>query len=396
MSSVPHDLMEGLEKPSLLRQLKPTDWAWAATVLAGALFVYFHFIQEMWMWQEIILTMAAVGLIGVGWRWRQMQVFSLVVAAISLFGIWLYGSDYNAATTNPILHYVLSSPSAIAWMDGILVASTVAYLLGLVAKSDRFSELALRAGSWLAWSGVTMGFSALMIRWRESYLIRPSFGHIPVSDLFDVFVLFCSLTTLMYLYFETKYKNRALGALAMLIVSAAVGFLIYYTVVWHADKIEPLIPALQSFWMKIHVPANFIGYGAFSFSAMVGAAYLVRLRAERVNPQGRIARRLPSLDLMDEVMYSYNAVGFAFFTLATILGALWAAEAWGGYWSWDPKETWALIVWLNYAAWLHMRFTKGWRGKPMALWSLIGLGVVTFCFLGVNIWLSGLHSYGKL
>ena len=85
-----------------------------------------------------------------------------------------------------------------------------------------------------------------------------------------------------------------------------------------------------------------------------------------------------------------------FFTIATILGAVWAAEAWGGYWSWDPKETWALIVWLNYAAWLHLRLIKGLRGTVLAWWSLGGLVITTFAFLGVNLFLSGLHSYGEL
>ncbi|NOR41159.1 MAG: c-type cytochrome biogenesis protein CcsB, partial [Gammaproteobacteria bacterium] len=101
-------------------------------------------------------------------------------------------------------------------------------------------------------------------------------------------------------------------------------------------------------------------------------------------------------DILEDVMYKSIALGFTFFTLATIFGALWAAEAWGGYWSWDPKETWALIVWLNYAAWLHMRLTKGWHGAPMAWWSVIGLFVTLFAFLGVNMFLSGLHSYGEL
>jgi cytochrome c-type biogenesis protein CcsB len=95
-------------------------------------------------------------------------------------------------------------------------------------------------------------------------------------------------------------------------------------------------------------------------------------------------------------MYKAISAGFAFFTIATILGALWAAEAWGGYWSWDPKETWALIVWLNYAAWLHMRLMSGLRGRVAAWWALVGLLVTTFAFLGVNMFLSGLHSYGKL
>ena len=110
----------------------------------------------------------------------------------------------------------------------------------------------------------------------------------------------------------------------------------------------------------------------------------------------RIAARLPAPELLDDLMYKAIAVGFAFFTIATILGAFWAAEAWGGYWSWDPKETWALIVWLNYAAWLHMRLMKGLRGHAAAWWSLGGLVVTTFAFLGVNMFLSGLHSYGTL
>jgi cytochrome c-type biogenesis protein CcsB len=148
--------------------------------------------------------------------------------------------------------------------------------------------------------------------------------------------------------------------------------------------------------MKIHVPANFIGYGSFSLAAMVGLVFLLKGKMEAVAPKAFLTQRLPELTLLDDVMYRAIALGFAFFTLATILGALWAAEAWGGYWSWDPKETWALIVWLNYAAWLHMRLTKGWHGTPMAWWSIVGFFVTLFAFLGVNMFLSGLHSYGGL
>jgi len=149
------------------------------------------------------------------------------------------------------------------------------------------------------------------------------------------------------------------------------------------------VPALQSWWMKIHVPANFIGYGTFALAAMVGTAYLLK-------SHGILADRLPALEVLDDVMYKAISIGFAFFTVATILGALWAAEAWGGYWSWDPKETWALIVWLNYAAWLHLRLINGLRGRMAAWWALVGLLVTTFAFLGVNMFLSGLHSYGEL
>ena len=154
--------------------------------------------------------------------------------------------------------------------------------------------------------------------------------------------------------------------------------------------------ALKSWWMKIHVPANFIGYGTFSIAAMVGLAYLITQKVAAKNPESRFVKVMPSLEVMDDIMYKNIALGFAFFTIATVLGAMWAAEAWGGYWSWDPKETWALIVWLNYAAWLHIRMSKGWRGAPMAWWALIGLLVTTFAFLGVNMFLSGLHSYGEL
>jgi len=126
----------------------------------------------------------------------------------------------------------------------------------------------------------------------------------------------------------------------------------------------------------------------FGVSALIVAGILLMRR--------RIAARLPAFEILDDVLYKAIAVGFAFFTMATILGAFWAAEAWGGYWSWDPKETWALIVWLNYAAWLHMRLMKGLRGSISAWWALTGLVVTRFAFLGVNMFLSGLHSYGEL
>jgi cytochrome c-type biogenesis protein CcsB len=210
-----------------------------------------------------------------------------------------------------------------------------------------------------------------------------------VSNLYEVFVLFCLITAMMYLYYEARYQTRQMGAFVLLVISAAVGFILWYTFDRGAHEIQPLVPALKSWWMKLHVPANFVGYGAFSIAAMLGVAYLLAAR-------GILASRLPKLEVIDDVMYKLIAIGFAFFTIATILGAMWAADAWGGYWSWDPKETWALIVWLNYAAWLHIRLVKGLRGPMLAWWAVVGLLVTTFAFLGVNMFLSGLHSYGEL
>ena len=274
------------------------------------------------------------------------------------------------------------------WMSALFVMATFSYLFGLVIRSD----FAAAVGTALTWAATTMGLIGLMVRWRESYLLGPNIGHIPVSNLYEVFILFSIVTALLYLFYEQRYQARKLGGFVLLVISAAVAFLLWYAFDRHANAIQPLVPALQSYWMKIHVPANFIGYGSFALAAMVAVAYLL---AER-NPQGALATQLPSLEQMDDIMHKSIALGFAFFTVATILGAMWAAQAWGGYWSWDPKETWALIVWLNYAAWLHLRLTKGWRGRPLAWWALIGLGVTTFAFLGVNMFLSGLHSYGGL
>jgi cytochrome c-type biogenesis protein CcsB len=248
----------------------------------------------------------------------------------------------------------------------------------------------------LTWAATGMGFVGLLVRWRESYLIDFEIGHIPVSNLYEVFILFSIITALIYLRYEQRYNTRSMGGFVLTVISAAVAFLLWYTVERQADIIQPLVPALNSYWMKIHVPANFIGYGSFSLAAMVGLVLLLKGKMEAVAPKAFLTQRLPELTLLDDVMYRAIALGFAFFTLATILGALWAAEAWGGYWSWDPKETWALIVWLNYAAWLHMRLTKGWRGTPMAWWSIVGFFVTLFAFLGVNMFLSGLHSYGGL
>ncbi|HKX40387.1 MAG TPA: c-type cytochrome biogenesis protein CcsB [Burkholderiaceae bacterium] len=447
------------------------DWLFAAVVLAGGVFAFSRYAVAMDVYEKAILIGALPVAIALGWFWGAMRTLMLGVAMATLLAIGLYnqhldnfGADLAQADHVFLLKYFLSSQSAILWMGVLFFMSTAFYWIGLFAK--RADNAAVRIASRLAWVAVFMALTGTMVRWFESHQIAPDIGHIPVSNLYEVFVLFCWLTTLFYLYYEQHYGARlgaagagetpgadtaggagigGMGAFVMLVVSAAVGFLLWYTVAREAQEIQPLVPALQSWWMKLHVPANFIGYGSFSLSAMVAFAYLVKRHASetnwlklvpllglgivlcieplvfRKNPieaissywavyfglgalivggillaRRRIAERLPSADVLDDVMYKSIAVGFAFFTIATILGAFWAAEAWGGYWSWDPKETWALIVWLNYAAWLHMRLIKGLRGAVSAWWALTGLVVTTFAFLGVNMFLSGLHSYGQL
>ncbi|WP_343631417.1 c-type cytochrome biogenesis protein CcsB [Roseateles sp.] len=429
------------------------DWIFAALVLLGAGFAFSRYHASMDVYEKGILACAAPALIALGWFWRPLRPLTLIVGATSLLAIQLYlrqtddfGADLAAGDKVFLLKYMLSSQSAILWMSVLVWMSTLFYWMGFFQKEAGHSA-AEAIGSRLAWGAVGMALIGTMVRWFESHQIAPDIGHIPVSNLYEVFVLFTWLTTLMYLYYEQRFKTRALGAYVMLVVSAAVGFLSWYALARDAHEIQPLVPALQSWWMKIHVPANFIGYGSFAMAAMVALATLLKTATPRalvigligvpvglvavllafrvgatltpetlagldgwagkmaglavflafsVALRGPLTARLPALTVLDDLMYKSIALGFAFFTIATILGAFWAAEAWGGYWSWDPKETWALIVWLNYAAWLHMRLIKGLRGVVGAWWALIGLLVTTFAFLGVNMFLSGLHSYGTL
>ena len=425
------------------------DWLFAVLVLAGGLYAFARYNAFMDVYEKGILLAAMPAVISMGWFWRPLRLLMLCVAGFSLLAIASYqGADGGSlARSEQVfwLKYFLSSQSAILWMSVLFFMSTVFYWLGMFSKAqgNAFESL----GSKIAWVAIGMALIGTMVRWYESYLMGADVGHIPVSNLYEVFVLFCWMTATFYLYFEAQYNTKALGAFVMLVVSAAVGFLLWYTVVREAHEIQPLVPALKSWWMKLHVPANFIGYGMFALAAMVSLAYLIKQQAGqtawyKLTPlwllgvvlcfvpivfrtkapadavgsnywlgylvvsglvaagillgRQRIAARLPSFEVLDDVMYKAIAVGFAFFTIATVLGALWAAEAWGGYWSWDPKETWALIVWLNYAAWLHMRLMKGLRGTVAAWWALTGLAVTSFAFLGVNMFLSGLHSYGTL
>jgi len=420
-----------------------TDVVFFLILASGAGYALSVYGNSMDYYEKVILCGAVAGFTWMGWLWRPLRVLMVLGGLSALFAIWLYsgGGDLSQGDITRseqvfLLKYLFSSQSAILWMCALFALATVCYWIGFV------SPTAAWLGTALTWSAVYAGVTGMLVRWREGHLLGPDIGHIPVSNLYEVFVLFALITALFYLYYERRYATRALGGFVLMVVTSAVVFLLWYSFTRNAFAIQPLVPALKSWWMKIHVPANFIGYGTFSLAAMVGFAYLVKSHGEtrswgKLVPlfilgavlcaeplifgsrqvsatwmlyfglgalivgailafRRPIARRLPSLEILDDIMYRAIAVGFAFFTVATILGALWAADAWGTYWQWDPKETWALIVWLNYAAWLHMRLMKGLRGPMAAYWALGGLLVTSFAFLGVNMFLSGLHSYGEL
>jgi cytochrome c-type biogenesis protein CcsB len=374
---------------NIFKSLGLMDYLFALALLAGAIFAEARFYNFMDSYEQAILFCSVPALAILGWAWKPLRTLMIGSTVLTFLAIYFYQTPEGGALARAdqafFLKYMLSSQSAILWMSVFFSFSTLFYTLNLFFRSQNMGS----TGSKFCWAAVYIGLTGMLVRWYESYLMGADIGHIPISNLYEVFILFCLVTALFHLYYEAKYQSLVLGSFVLWIIAAAVAFILWYSVTRDAHQIQPLVPALQSWWMKIHVPANFIGYGTFAIAAMLGVAYL--LKAKNI-----MADRLPSLELLDDVMYKAIAVGFAFFTIATILGALWAAEAWGGYWSWDPKETWALIVWLNYAAWLHMRLMKGLRGVVAAWWAVVGLFVTTFAFIGVNMFLSGLHSYGTL
>ncbi|MEY2801875.1 MAG: hypothetical protein RL513_1460, partial [Pseudomonadota bacterium] len=253
------------------------DWVYALLVMAGGLYAYYRYQGSMDVYEKGILLGTLPCAIWLGWFWRPLQPLSAGVAALSLLAIGAYQGDLARADTVFWLKYFLSSQSAILWMSMLFFMSTAFYWVGMLARGQ--ADTMERLGSGLAWAAVVMALIGTLVRWYESHQLGPDIGHIPVSNLYEVFVLFCWMTALFYLYFEQQYRTRAMGAFVMLVVSAAVGFLLWYTVVREAHEIQPLVPALKSWWMKLHVPANFVGYGTFALAAMVAFAYLIKSHA---------------------------------------------------------------------------------------------------------------------
>lgn len=313
----------------------------------------------------------------------------MLVLTLGLTGLAITGEADKLTPGMPFIQ--LLSYKLTGYANVLLAAATVIYIAHL-----RFPAPAV--GKWasgLATAGAIGLLVALLTRWFETHQVLEE-GHVPISNLYEVTIFFTALTTTIYLILESFSRNRHPGAFVMPIVIAGIGFELWLVGQGNAGP-QNLVPALKSYWMHAHVLANFIGYGAFAVACGGGVMYLVRHRAEeRGQTNGMAMRVLPGLAETDTLMYRAIAIGFVTFTIATILGAAWAYDAWGGYWSWDPKETWSLIVWLTYAVYMHLRFVKGWAGTRMAWWAILGFGVTLFCFIGVNMFLSGLHSYGQV
>ncbi len=275
------------------------------------------------------------------------------------------------------------SPLILNYTTFAYFASFMLYLLMMVMGKEILGRLGTVVTS-LALLGHTF---AIILRWVESY--RLEVGHAPLSNLYESLIFFAWSIILFYMLIEWRTKNRSIGPFASLLAFLIMAYASFTNV---DSGIQPLVPALKSNWLIAHVVTCFVGYAAFGIAFGLSIMYfLKRLDNEE---KGRLfLKAIPRTSILDELNYQMIIIGFVLLTLGIITGAVWAHSAWGRYWGWDPKETWSLITWLVYAAVLHSRMIRGWRGKKMAFLSIIGFFCVIFTYLGVNLVLSGLHSY---
>ena len=258
-------------------------------------------------------------------------------------------------------------------------------------------------------------FFILCSRWIIS-------GYFPLSNLYES-LLFLTWTLLtLYLYVEFKTKSKLIGAILIPIALLINGFA-NLTLSADMQKASPLVPALQSNWLMMHVSMMMLSYAMLIMGSLLCILFLVISKYKDVDlqiidksysplynvminyyevnlfsPSDEFLElgKLKLLHSIDNWSYRIIGLGFPFLTVGIIAGGVWANEAWGSYWSWDPKETWALITWIIFATYLHSRITKGWEGKRTAILGSIGFFVIWICYLGVNFLGKGLHSYGWL
>lgn len=259
------------------------------------------------------------------------------------------------------------------FLNELLVYSTLAfyalasacYFIGL--KKENLLRLALG----LTWAGLITNFSALLIRTIMS-------GRLPLNNGYEFVLCFSFFTVLMYIIYEKYSKTQVAGGIVMLI-NALLLLSIPLLMSNQINYIGNVMPALKSPWLVVHVVTAVVAYSCFALAAGLAIIQLKKL-----------------VPFNDENIYKIVAGGFATLSLSIVLGAIWAEQAWGRYWSWDPKETWALITWIIYAIYLHLYHQRDWRGKNANVIVVLGFILVLFTFFGVNYLLSGLHSYAGL
>jgi cytochrome c-type biogenesis protein CcsB len=296
---------------------------------------------------------------------------------------------------------------------GVLLFGMVSYWVNL----SLFSEINFlsKIGKVSTITANLILFFILCSRWIVA-------GYFPLSNLYESLLFLTWMLLTIYLYIETKTKSKLIGALLVPLALLINGFA-NLTLSPEMQKSSPLVPALQSNWLMMHVSMMLLSYATLIIGSLLCILFLVIARykdvdlkiiddsslplynimldyyeAKLLSPSNEISElgKLKLLQSLDNWSYRIIGLGFPFLTIGIISGGVWANEAWGSYWSWDPKETWALITWLVFATYLHARITKGWEGKKTAILGGIGFFVIWICYLGVNFLGKGLHSYGWL
>lgn len=256
------------------------------------------------------------------------------------------------------------------------VASSGLYIYYLISKKSSVATSA----KWLAIGGFLIHTGSLGARWSLA-------GHMPMSNWLEFLSAFSWALVLLYITVENTSKIKSIGAFVMplpwMLMLAA-------TLKWQPP--QALMPALQSIWFYFHIISAFISYASFGIAFGIAVIYLLQERNMKYKHTGLLFRRLPPLEKLDDLSYKIIIFAFPLLTIAIITGAIWAEEAWGRYWGWDPKETASLVTWLIFASYLHARITAGWRGKRAAWLSSIGFVMVLFTFFGIN-YFSKLHGY---
>jgi cytochrome c-type biogenesis protein CcsB len=277
----------------------------------------------------------------------------------------------------------LSSQSLFNVSMAIYLICFLSYLIFATSRNKMLGTLSTS----LLIIGFIIHSVGLVLRWLETH--QTGYGYVPLSNMYESLIFFSWTIVLIYLILEFKYRQKIIGVfvtpfafLTIALTSIVPGI---------NAEITPLMPALQSNWLTIHVTTCFFGYASFAVSFGVSILYLIQHKKGGQREEG--SKWLPSASILDEINYKAIVIGFPMLSLGIITGAAWANYAWGSYWSWDPKETWSLITWFVYAAFLHARLTRDWRGSKAAILSIVGFIFVLFTYFGVNYIISGLHSY---
>jgi len=257
------------------------------------------------------------------------------------------------------------------------VLSALVYFGSQLFRKEKWA----RAGYVLAGAGLAVHSLALAARTIKS-------GHAPFTNMYESISFLAWASALAYVLMEGKFKIRKTGPYVMLIV---VALMAVASSPLMPKEATPLVPALQSYWLWLHVSVTLLGEAFFAV-AFVSSLLFLRADAGGRKPKGEEAAR--AAERYDAMSYRAIAVGFPLFTLGgLVFGMIWAYKAWGSYWSWDPKEVWSLITWLVFALYLHTRIVLGWKGRRAALIAVLGFLAALFTYFGVNYLLTGLHSY---